>query len=122
MAARWRMAAGVAAAGIAAVIYREFRRRRRTTLLLLEHVNVCSEDREATEAFFAEIGCAADRTRPANRSLHMNCGPLTQFHFDSGPPSPWRGVVEVVVPDSDPVNWETASGRGTYMKIKCKIK
>eukprot|EP00929_Paragymnodinium_shiwhaense_P077721 TRINITY_DN40070_c0_g1_i3.p1 TRINITY_DN40070_c0_g1~~TRINITY_DN40070_c0_g1_i3.p1 ORF type:complete len:370 (+),score=65.88 TRINITY_DN40070_c0_g1_i3:143-1111(+) len=77
-------------------------------ILLLEHLNLNVMDRDVAEAFYEALGCVADPTRPKNKTLHLHCGALTQFHT----PAPnnevyiaeegaqrWRGEVELLYAD-----------------------
>lgn len=79
-------------------------------LLLLEHLNLNVMSTEESLKFYEALGCARDERRPMNKTLHANCGALTQFHT----PSPeneayigsegaqrWRGSVELLYADGD---------------------
>lgn len=59
--------------------------------------------------FYEALGCVRDASRPMNKTLHNNCGALTQFHT----PSPeveayiegsgaqrWRGEIELLYEDA----------------------
>lgn len=74
-------------------------------MLLLEHLNLNVLSTEVALAFYEALGCRRDARRPMDKTLHSNCGPLTQFHT----PSPaneayiagsgaqrWRGEIELV--------------------------
>lgn len=77
-------------------------------LLLLEHLNLNVLSMQVACQFYEALGCSRDMRRPADKTLHTNCGPLTQFHT----PSPeteayiasagaqlWRGEVEILYAD-----------------------
>ncbi|CAE7562932.1 unnamed protein product [Symbiodinium microadriaticum] len=76
-----------------------------TGLLLIEHLNLNVLSTQVALDFYEALGCCRDARRPMNKTLHSNCGSLTQFHT----PSPeneayiagdgaqtWRGHVELL--------------------------
>jgi len=87
-------------------------------LLLIEHLNLNVLSTEVSLRFYEAIGCRRDARRPMEKTLHCNCGALTQFHT----PSPanevyigesgaqvWRGDIELLYADSAAV--AAAAGR-----------
>lgn len=77
-------------------------------MLLLEHLNLNVLSTEVALAFYEAMGCLRDARRPMDKTLHCNCGALTQFHT----PSPeneayigssgaqvWRGDIELLYQD-----------------------
>mmetsp|Transcript_25824 Transcript_25824/g.45859 ORF Transcript_25824/g.45859 Transcript_25824/m.45859 type:complete len:302 (-) Transcript_25824:151-1056(-) len=66
-------------------------------LHLLEHLNLDVLDQEVAEAFYCGVlGCSKDPKRPKHRTLHSNCGYLTQFHTGKEEKAQiWRGVIEL---------------------------
>jgi len=82
-------------------------------LLLIEHLNLNVLSTEVALRFYEAIGCRRDARRPMKKTLHCNCGALTQFHV----PSPanevfigesgaqiWRGNIELLYADSAAVS------------------
>jgi len=82
-------------------------------LLLLEHLNLNVLNTEVALRFYEALGCARDARRPMHKTLHNNCGALTQFHT----PSPaneafiagsgaqrWRGEIELLYEDAASVS------------------
>jgi len=67
-------------------------------LLLVEHLNLDVLDRGIAEEFYCRLlGLQTDPNRPKTRSLHSNCGYLTQFHTGKAKQAQvWRGVIEIV--------------------------
>lgn len=78
-------------------------------LLLIEHLNLNVLSTEVSLRFYEALGCARDERRPMSKTLHNNCGALTQFHT----PSPtneayigstgaqrWRGDIELLYRDA----------------------
>jgi len=76
-------------------------------LLLLEHLNLNVLSTRVALEFYEALGCARDARRPMGKTLHSNCGSLTQFHT----PSPeneagvqaaqqWRGDIELLYEDA----------------------
>ena len=68
-------------------------------MLLLEHVNLVVACRATALAFYQALGCTEVLGRE-QRSLHVDCGALTQFHFSTPPPgtaplAPFPGEVHV---------------------------
>ncbi|CAE7717853.1 unnamed protein product [Symbiodinium pilosum] len=76
-----------------------------TGLLLIEHLNLNVLSTQVALDFYEALGCCRDARRPLSKTLHSNCGSLTQFHT----PSPdneayiagegaqtWRGHVELL--------------------------
>jgi len=74
-------------------------------LLLLEHLNLNVLSTEVAMRFYEALGCRRDARRTMTKTLHNNCGALTQFHT----PSPdneafiagsgaqrWRGDIELL--------------------------
>lgn len=77
-------------------------------LLLIEHLNLNVMSTDVALQFYTALGCVRDERRSMKKTLHSNCGALTQFHT----PSPeneafiagsgaqrWRGVVELLYKD-----------------------
>lgn len=77
-------------------------------LLLIEHLNLNVLSTEVALLFYEALGCCRDASRPITKTLHCNCGALTQFHT----PSPkqevfiagsgaqcWRGEIELLYKD-----------------------
>lgn len=79
-------------------------------LLLIEHLNLNVLSTEVALSFYEALGCCRDASRPMTKTLHCNCGALTQFHT----PSPkqevfiagsgaqrWRGEIELLYKDME---------------------
>jgi len=89
-------------------------------LLLIEHLNLNVMSTEVALRFYEAIGCRRDARRPMEKTLHCNCGTLTQFHT----PSPanevfigesgaqiWRGNIDLLYADSAAVSAAAARVR-----------
>ncbi|CAK9046612.1 unnamed protein product [Durusdinium trenchii] len=73
-------------------------------ILLIEHLNLNVSSTEIAVEFYEALGCCRDERRPLTKTLHSNCGALTQFHTpspeneayiaDAGPQR-WRGTIHV---------------------------
>lgn len=73
-------------------------------VLLIEHLNLNVSSTQVALEFYEALGCCRDARRPMGKTLHSNCGALTQFHTpspdneayiaDAGPQQ-WRGVISV---------------------------
>lgn len=81
-------------------------------LLLLEHLNLNVLSTQVALDFYEALGCVRDARRPMEKTLHCNCGTLTQFHT----PSPeneayigsegaqrWRGEIEILYENTEAV-------------------
>ena len=90
-------------------------------LLLLEHLNLNVLSTEVALDFYEALGCVRDARRPMDKTLHTNCGALTQFHT----PSPanevfigsegaqrWRGEIELLYEDASGVRAAAARAKG----------
>ncbi|CAJ1403983.1 unnamed protein product [Effrenium voratum] len=73
-------------------------------LLLIEHLNLNVSSTPVALEFYEALGCRRDARRPMTKTLHSNCGALTQFHTPSpeneafiagAGPQQWRGCIEL---------------------------
>jgi len=76
-------------------------------VLLIEHLNLNVSNGQVALDFYEALGCCRDARRPLTKTLHSNCGTLTQFHTpspdneayiaDAGPQQ-WRGQISLAYP------------------------
>ncbi|CAE7621613.1 unnamed protein product [Symbiodinium sp. CCMP2456] len=100
-----------------------------TGLLLIEHLNLNVLSTQVALEFYEALGCCRDARRPMNKTLHSNCGSLTQFHT----PSPeneayiagdgaqtWRGHVELLYDSLDSL--QAAATRVAQLREKAEFQ
>ena len=65
-------------------------------LLLVEHLNMSVADEKASFDFYNALGCVLVTGRD-NKTMHVNCGGMTQFHLphDDGRRDLWKGEIEM---------------------------
>lgn len=77
-----------------------------SSLLLLEHINLNVGNIDVAARFYLDgLGCCPDPDRQAkSKSMHVNVGPLCQFHtadpahepcIEKEGPQVWRGVITI---------------------------
>eukprot|EP01060_Flectonema_neradi_P001043 TRINITY_DN10617_c0_g1_i1.p1 TRINITY_DN10617_c0_g1~~TRINITY_DN10617_c0_g1_i1.p1 ORF type:complete len:297 (+),score=61.11 TRINITY_DN10617_c0_g1_i1:47-892(+) len=65
-------------------------------LLLIEHLNMSVSDEKVSLDFYSALGCVLVTGR-VNKTMHVNCGGMTQFHLpnDEGRTDLWKGDIEL---------------------------